>query len=156
MWITGQLCTNFFHKSKFISLVSYIFDSLWLKYNLSRGILTRPSSLLNEEPSQLSLKIIQAFKEDVESVGTRFYIVYLPWLLEINFLANGYKSPFSELLEKVEEFALVIHPENGLLNKLKDSTPYSLFTPHYTAEANKIVADNITQFFLRERDSYED
>lgn len=105
------------------------------------------------EPSRVSLKIIQAFKKDVEAKGAKFYIVHLPEKARLNRLLHlpWYKLPYSELLKRLEEVASVIHPENRMLDEAKHSTLEALFADHYSATSNRLIAEVITEFILKQQ-----
>ena len=107
---------------------------------------------LKEEPARLTSAIIRAFKRDVESQGARFYIVHLPHRRDLATLLKRKPLPYAELLEALATFSFVIHPERAMLREAKDSTIDTLFSGHYSATGNRIVAEAIARFVLRQCD----
>ena len=103
----------------------------------------------DDEPARLALKIIRTFKNDVESKGAEFYAVYLPSSLDLKILSFDERLPYARLLEKIEAFVPVIHPEKEMLAE----TAHSIFDPvHYSPTGNRIVARAIANFILQQQD----
>lgn len=105
---------------------------------------------LKEEPARLTFAIIRAFKGDVELQGERFYIVHLPHRKDLVTLLKRKPLPYAELLEKLEESSPVIHPERAMLRKARSSSIDTLFSGHYSATGNSVVAETITEFILKQ------
>ena len=59
--------------------------------------------------------------------------------------------PFSRLLTFLEKETPVIHPEYKLSEKAKDSGFDSLFIPHYSTIANRIITDVISNYLSRDK-----
>ena len=101
----------------------------------------------DEDSEQLSLKIITSLKEDVESAGAKFYVVYLPTRLDIKSIKRKKMIPHLNFFNKLEGVAPVIHPEASFL---KEKTDIKKFIPrHYSPQANKMVADAIADFIIQ-------
>lgn len=120
-------------KSRLISLILYFLDQ-------AKGETHRNG----EDPDLLSLKIIQEFKEEVESRGARFLMVYLPHDSDTKSAIITGRWPSARFLSEAEKVQPLIHPERELLNEARRSSVRALFAdPHYTAKASKIVASVI-------------
>jgi len=96
---------------------------------------------------QLALQIIEEFRNDVQSKGAKFYIVYLPSKDEILRLQSR-NLPNVKLLEYLKQEAAVIHPENKMLKQTEDFGLNTLFAPkgHYSFLGNKYIADAIEEY----------
>ena len=104
---------------------------------------------LNEEPAQLTLRIIQEFRHDVEENGGKFLIVHLPTQYHLADILKDGKLRYSEMLDKMDEDHEVIHPEQNLLEEAENVSLDALFTKrHYAANANKVIADAITKYVM--------
>jgi len=132
-------------KSKLASAVSYVIDSVY-------GLLTQDRYFycLNKEPAIVSLKIIQLFKDDVESRGTKFYIVHLPTKFGLKMLLHGRKLYYADFMGKLEDTGRFIHTENAIIDEVKKSTLYKVCPRHYSVPTNKIVAGIISKFILKD------
>ena len=108
---------------------------------------------LEEEPARLTMGIMRAFKRDVELQGARFYIVHLPHRRDLATLLKGDPLRDAELLEALATPSFVIHPERAMLCEARDSTIDTLFSGHYSATGNRIVAETITEFILKQYDT---
>lgn len=115
---------------------------------------------VDEEPSQLALRIIGQFRSDVEAKGSHFLIVHLPAYNDLAALLRDKRLVYSKLLEKIEQDHGVIRPDRELLEQAKASSLDAVFAGrysakrdtilagHYSAEGNKTVADVIAQSIL--------
>jgi hypothetical protein len=129
-------------------------DSLWLKSKLVAFVLSLGSKpgpnrhlyALDEEPAQVTLKIIQQFKQDVEADGRRFLVVHLPRRSNIATLLAGDTLAYAELLAEIAKTNTVIHPEHRLLEEAESSSLEALFKGHYSARGNQVIADVIAEF----------
>ncbi|MBF0489110.1 MAG: SGNH/GDSL hydrolase family protein [Candidatus Omnitrophica bacterium] len=96
---------------------------------------------------KLSLKIITSFKEDVESAGVKFYVIYLPSKNVMNLIKTKKMIPYKSFFEKLEGTVPIIHPEAQFL---KEAVDIEKFIPlHYSPQANKTVADVVADFILQ-------
>ncbi len=139
------------HVSKLLTLLSHFVEKARRK--AGHGASARNIYALDGEPAHVTLKIIQAFKNDVESSGAKFYAVYLPWLWELKIMAARGALPYAELLDTIEDIATVIHPEQEMLSEAAAITPEGLFADylgHYSVGGNEIVADVLTHFLRGE------
>ncbi|KPK98269.1 MAG: hypothetical protein AMJ95_04700 [Omnitrophica WOR_2 bacterium SM23_72] len=100
--------------------------------------------------ASLSLKIVLAFKEDVEKSGGRFYVVYLPGRQELRLLSKGKKFPTTAFLKEIEKSMPLIHPEERFFEEMKKSDLKSIIPGHYSARANKIIANAIADYILKQ------
>ena len=133
-------------------------DHVWYKSRLLSFVITaisrknsRSIYSLNSEPAIITLKIIQQFKKDVEYNGGKFIVVHLPRKSDMRALLNEKSLPYYDLLKKLEEFSQVIHPEHEMLKKAKSSSIASLYIKHYSPRGNKIIADTIARFLVKNR-----
>jgi hypothetical protein len=131
-------------------------DSIWLKSRLIAFVLSLNSAQgtdwqlysLEEEPAQLSVKIIQEFKKEVEAEGHRFFVVHLPRHSHAATLLSGEALDYAALLEEIANNATVIYPEHKLLEEAKGSSLEALYKGHYSPRGNKVIADVISEFLV--------
>lgn len=132
-------------------LISFIFSFISVnRFNYQKK--ERRFYSLKEEPAQLTIEIIHAFKKNVESKGIKFYIVHLPRRSDlINYLRKE-KFIYSEFLKKIKENTCAILPENDMNKEAKNSSIDILFEKggHYSQRANEIVAGAIAKFIMEE------
>lgn len=113
---------------------------------------------LSKEPAQLTLRIIQEFKQDVESQGRQFLIVRLPILKDVDYILADKAFPYAALLEKIDEENEIIYPEREQLQEviaLYLSSANELFTRegggHYSAIGNQVIADTIADYIIQNK-----
>ena len=99
----------------------------------------------------LSLEIVRAFKESVETHGAEFYVVFLPSKTYLSALSQEKKPRDEDLLRALNKFTKFINPDRHLLNKVKILGVDSLFLAiHYTPIANKIIAYTMSQYLVKD------
>jgi hypothetical protein len=136
-------------KSKLISLIVDRISQLLKLHKISDEHYYSP----HEEPAMITKKIVEEFKRDVETRGSKFYIVYLPSKPFFQDIFEGNKKHYHELLREIEETADTINPEQKLLFEANRSTPKSLFLiSHYSPRANQIVADEIAASIIQQKE----
>ncbi len=139
------------HASKLLTLLFQLAEEA--RGTAGRGTSAGNMYALEGEPARVTIKIIEAFKKDVESSGATFYAVYLPWLWELNILADRGPLPYTRLLNAIEDITTVIHPEGALLSEAATIKPEGLFAAyqgHYSVKGNGIIADVLARFLLQE------
>lgn len=113
---------------------------------------------LHREPAQLTLKIVQEFRKNVESNGAKFYVVHLPWENDLMCLFHGDKLAYIELFKELEKFVEIIPTQNNLLDEARKSTMDTLFVKgkgHYSAKGNRVIADVIAEALFKGRGTSE-
>jgi len=125
---------------------SLLFKSKLISFLLSsfrrRGFEQRTNS---EALEDLSLRILTLFKEEVESAGGKFYVVYLPFRTDVNLQI----PPHPDFFKRLEAVVPVIHPERRLSKEAGWDIPR--FMPlHYRSKANTIVGDVIADFVIKQ------
>ncbi|MCB0429240.1 MAG: SGNH/GDSL hydrolase family protein [Flavobacteriales bacterium] len=97
------------------------------------------------EPVTLTLKIVEAFKRDVQEKGGAFFLVHLPRKADVKALMNKEKLSYDNLLAKLDAENALIHPERKLLEFAGTVCLDSLFAPeqHYSGHGNYLVAEEI-------------
>jgi hypothetical protein len=136
-------------KSKSLSLGwAFLLSNRW----------TRPKQAiefysLQNEPALLSLRIIEEFRTEAESNQSMFLTVHLPTKPHLLTLLNDSELPYAELLERVGDITDLIDPQRALLGEAKASSIESLFSGHYSALGNKIVADVVARAVIARHDA---
>jgi hypothetical protein len=103
---------------------------------------------VDKEPAQVALKIVEAFKKDVEASGSKFLVVYFPQMPALARMLAKLECVEDKLLKKIDSFATVIHPEGALAEQLKKTPWRAMKFLHYSAEENQVVAQEIAKFIL--------
>jgi hypothetical protein len=103
----------------------------------------------NQEPTQITLAILQAFHADVTAHGGRFMLVHLPRDRHLTDLVEGRPLPYQTLLDRLAQEHTLIRPEQGQLERLAQISIRDLFiTSHYSAKGNQFVAQALTEAIL--------
>lgn len=137
---------KFYLKSK---LVSFVIDLVKINrfnyYEYEKSFYS-----LNDEPAQLTIRIINEFRNAVEAQGAKYLVVHLPRHGNLSYLLDGKVLAYSAILEEIGENNEVIHTEHEMLTIALSSSLDILFSPkgHYSGKANKIVADVIANFII--------
>jgi len=130
-------------KSKLICLVTNVI------YRFKRKRMFYSSS---GEPVSLTVKIIEAFRKDVESKGAKFYIVNLPLNPDLKRLLRRKEPLHSEVLKRLSTAANIINPEDRFIHEARNSSLEGLFSEHYSMTGNKIVGQEIARSLLSTRE----
>ena len=98
---------------------------------------------LNQEPAQLTLKIIETFQDQVEASGSDFLIIHIPIVLDLINLRLNRNLIYADLLASIDAKHPVIYPHEALLTE----SMVALFMPggHYSAVGNKIIAEVVAK-----------
>lgn len=97
-----------------------------------------------EEPVELALKLIEAFKADVESRGAKFLFVNLPTSGDLAWFKARGEFSYATLYSAVQQRARVVKVEDGLMEALAGREIDSLFSDgHYDSELQAVVAEAI-------------
>lgn len=99
---------------------------------------------LETEGAQLTLRILEQFRDSVHARGAAFLIVHFPMHLDLYHLRSGRPLRYETLLDKLEQIAPVIKTHEDFLAYELDS----LFVPggHYSGLGNEIVARAVMAF----------
>jgi hypothetical protein len=89
----------------------------------------------------LALRILDAFRRDVEATGSRFLVYYLPKRHELRALNGTGSVPDAEFVRQVEERFDVISAADTLLAEARRTSLSSLYASggHYSSAGNKVV-----------------
>ncbi len=123
-----------FLNSRLISFCYSLFQETFFKKQLHP----------KEDLELLSLAIISAFGNELRSQGKIFDVLFLPSKENLN-------SPSIPFLENLQKTETVISPRSRFLEEAGKSGARTLIPQHYSAKANKIVADAMTEFILKGR-----
>lgn len=137
----------FWLKSK---IVSYGLDLLAEnRFNIYEN--ERPFYSLDNEPSNLTLKIINRLRRDVQINGADFYVVHIPRNLDIDVLLNGKSLSYEDLYKQLMSENVVIHPESELIKAAKLHSVNSLYAPsqHYSKKGNFIIAKETAKVIIK-------
>jgi hypothetical protein len=104
--------------------------------------------LLDREPAQVTLRIIQQFSQEVQADGNRFLVVFLPQKDCLERMFGGNPLPYADLLAAIEKDHTVVHPEAPLLEALKSQPVENLIESHYTDKGNQLIADGVATWLL--------
>jgi hypothetical protein len=95
------------------------------------------------EEQQLGWNIIQAFRQEAASKGSRFAIVHLPSHPEMALHAQLGRWTYQAFLDALDGDFDVIHPENALIEAAGNEGFGKIFAGHYNQLGNRIVADAV-------------
>ena len=145
----------FWFNSKLISLFDLAFRHMRTKLTSLREENSR--YVLQDEPAQISLRIIEAFKYEVEAAGGKFLIVHLPYRESLKELHSGNPLIYGQLLKEIQKRYQLIDPVDDMIVKAKEVSVDSLFIKqkgHYNADGNKVIAGSITKY-LRQHEIHK-
>ncbi|MDM8531233.1 SGNH/GDSL hydrolase family protein [Anaerolineales bacterium HSG25] len=129
-------------------------DSIWLKSRLIAFLFSLNSDTdsqlysLDKEPAQLTIKIIQQFKQEVEAEGHQFFVAHLPRHSHTATLLSQETLAYTALLSEIAKTVTVIYPEDRLIEEAKASSLKALYKGHYSPKGNEVIADVIAEFFI--------
>ncbi|HIA36774.1 MAG TPA: SGNH/GDSL hydrolase family protein [Flavobacteriales bacterium] len=138
---------SFWLKSK---IVSYGLDLLAEnRFNIYEN--ERPFYSLENEPSNLTLKIIDRLRREVQANGADFFIMHIPRNLDINVLLNDESLSYEYLYKQLMSENNVIHPESELIKAAKLHSTNSLYAPsqHYSKKGNFIIATETAKVIIK-------
>lgn len=158
-YVPEEYRDNIWFKSKLIALVEATFydeQTEWSQFS------NEESWDLSQEPAQLTLSIIQNFRQDVEAQGGKFIIVRLPVYQDLSTFLKGEDFPYAGLLAEIEKDQPILYPERERLTQVLEMNLPSLdvlFTReeggHYTALTNEIIADVVAELILTQHVNME-
>jgi len=132
-------------------------DSIWLKSRFLSLGLSFLDRLKDKDPAAretlklLGLKILGSFKADVESHGSRFYVLNLWDRGDLRSMLRGGHPDYVDFFKEAEKIRPMIDPGPKLLEQARRTSIGSLFgMSHYSAEANKIVAEVAADYIIKE------
>jgi hypothetical protein len=103
---------------------------------------------LNQEPAQLTLKIIQTFKQEVEATGQKFLVIHLPRESNMATLVAGNTLEYADLLAEIGRTNTTIYPEQRLAAEAQASSLEALFKGHYSPRGNQVIAEVVAESLL--------
>lgn len=98
---------------------------------------------------ELCYRIIEQFYSEA-SKDSRAYIVHLPVQNDLEKSMNNKKFEYDFLLNQINSSFNLISPTDDLIKEAKKTSLDNLFTAHYSATANKIIADVIYKKLKRD------
>ena len=97
------------------------------------------------EGMQLTLAILDRFKNDVSVTGKPFLLVYLPLKGNLEAELRGEKDPWAPLLDLVRKDFHVIDPTPRLLDVARKKGVDAVAPGHYSADGNRAVAETLAE-----------
>lgn len=131
---------RFWHRSRFLTLAADVLGGgspSWRR----RGNVFR----IDGEPARVTLKLLERFRNDVESTGAEFILVHLPKRADLERLLAGRDVPYADLLARVRQKHTVIDVQPDLLAAAKQTSLDRLFQRHYSPRGNRIVAQAVAE-----------
>jgi hypothetical protein len=118
---------------------------------------------LSQEPAQLTLSIIQNFRQDVEAQGGKFIIVRLPVYQDLSTFLKGEDFPYAGLLAEIEKDQPILYPERERLTQVlemnlpsldvlftrEEGGHYSAFQRDHCRCSSRIDIDSTFQYRIR-------
>ncbi len=119
-----------------------------------RAVRTRKAAAalyqMNEEPAQVSLRIVRHFQEDVQKAGSAFYVVHLPVERDLEAFQLVESFPFAELLSAVEKTVPLIQPHTALAEAARQRGLARIFQEgHNTQEGYEIIGKSVADYLLQ-------
>ena len=118
---------------------------------ITRSALFPEFKRVDKEPALLGLRIIQAFKKDVEASGSKFLVVYLPHTPTLGMLLAGQEPTEADIIGELDKTAVVIHPEKELAEQIVKTPWRAAQFHHYSADENNVLGRKIAQVILGNR-----
>jgi hypothetical protein len=107
---------------------------------------------MDDEPAQLTIAIVQAFRAGVEADGAEFIIVHLPRRTFLKNIRKKEPLPYADLLAYLDEHYDVVHTEDGMTELPAEA----YFGKHLSVEGNLAVATTVAAEICRRRPSSPD
>ena len=109
------------------------------------------------EPAAVTLAIFSRFRQSVEATGASFLILHLPTEYDIVSGLAGHDLRHRKLLELLNTTfsEALIDPYEELLGIARTEGAETLFSGHYSAKGNRIVAEHAERW-LRRADLFQD
>ena len=104
---------------------------------------------LHEEPAQVTLKILEAFQQDVNAENADYALLHLPHIWGLGYYRKYGSIPYSDLLEKIKEDFILLDTKEAFMKQsgqYKNDDFYLKF--HYSELGNKIVAEVMANYIL--------
>ena len=137
--------SNYSHNPFYTSrLASFVATGLMTKFSSRRKDYDffAPDS----SSGKLTLRIINAFSQEVEQEGARFFIVHIPTKKPLKRLMEGDALKYQDLLDTLQASYNLPDPAPALLEKADKHGLHALLAPgssHYSKIANEAVAQTI-------------
>ena len=132
---TAQYESQWWHASKMICLVYATFQKLKL-------ITFSPQS----EASQLTIQIIQKFRDEVEYNGGVFVVVHLPPKTHLPRYINEGSFKYEDMLRRLADLTNLVRPESNLVKQADESSIDSLYEDHYSPLGHEIIAEDVSHY----------
>lgn len=136
--------------SKLLALV----EDVAARNRVARWREKRRISSLESEEGALSFEILDALRRDVAAHGAQLLAVHLPWPDDIQTLSRGWALAQSDFMSRLERSFPIVRPDDALLAAARTSGSEAVFIGgegHYTAKANRIVAEAVAREILKTR-----
>ncbi len=132
---------HFWLKSR---LVGFIYS--WYQKEFGR-VRSREDRLID-----LTSDIILKFKNEAESSGSNFYVLFIPVRQEFVPMLSGRTTHQQSLLRSLKVAGVqIIDPSPALLDELRKSGLISLIPYHYSPRANQILAQSVHDHIIQGR-----
>lgn len=103
----------------------------------------------DSEAMQLTLAILDRFKNDVRVTGKPFVLVYLPLKENLAAQLNGGKDPWAPLLDLVRKDFQIVDPTPRLLEIARRKGVEAVAPGHYSADGNRAVAETLADALVK-------
>ena len=95
------------------------------------------------EGIQVTLGILDRFKNDVSVTGKPFLLVYLPLKDNLAAMLRGEKDPWEPYLNMFRKDFRIVDPRPGLLEIARRKGVEAVAPGHYSADGNRAVAESL-------------
>ena len=103
------------------------------------------------EGIQLTLAILDRFKNDVGVTGKPFLLVYLPLKDNLAAMLRGEKDPWEPYVNMFRKDFLIVDPTPRLLEIARKKGVEAVAPGHYSAEGNRAVAEALADAIVAKR-----
>ncbi len=125
-------------------LIGFIYS--WYQNEFGRKK-SRDDRLIN-----LTFDIILKFKSEVESSGSKFYVLFIPIRHELVPMMSGRSTHKLSLLGSLKDAGVeIINPSPALIDELRKSSLKKLIPYHYSPRANQILAQSVHDHITKAR-----
>jgi lysophospholipase L1-like esterase len=107
----------------------------------------KPDDIASSDERELAIRIMEAFRDSVQSSGARFVILYLPKRHELRSVRNTGKAPDDAFLQQIEQRLGLVSAADALLAQSRKTSVDALYQEggHYSPEGNQVVARFLTE-----------
>ena len=133
---------NIFYDLKILTLAKKVLDKK--RYNSNQ----RELFLLNNEASQITLKILEKFKSDLKEHNTHLSLIHFPNKRGLKSLSIGSKIYYNDLLLKLVEDYNVLEPSKQLVELINSNGLEAVVPDHYTALGYNVVGSLASKYIF--------